>query len=188
MIPAFNQTRSTCLASRCEVADTFFTRFCGLQLRKELPEGCGLLLSPCNSIHMFFMRFPIDVLFLDDALKVVGMCEGIKPWRVSSIYRTAKRLSNYLQEQYKRQARKKGMLSSLRNRLVEKSRYLFLLICVTGLVTGLMLPHTQFPLETQFILVTGGLLSWSLLAVYPSGFDFTCLLPLTGFCCSLCLQ
>lgn len=78
-----NVTRKTILAGKCEIASTFFARFRGLQFRKELPPGHGLLIKPCNSIHMFFMRFPIDALFLDSENRIVHICEGIKPWRVS---------------------------------------------------------------------------------------------------------
>lgn len=78
-----NVTRNTVLASNCEVASTFFARLRGLQFRKELPPGHGMLITPCNSIHMFFMRFPIDALFIDPENRIVHICEGIKPWRVS---------------------------------------------------------------------------------------------------------
>jgi len=47
-------------------------------------------LEPCNSIHMFFMRYPLDILFLDKGGKVVFMYKGIKPWRVGRIVRGAK--------------------------------------------------------------------------------------------------
>lgn len=55
-----------------------------------LPEGGGLVLDPCGSIHMFFMRYPLDVLFLDKEGRVVFMYKGIKPWRVGRIVRGAK--------------------------------------------------------------------------------------------------
>ncbi|MDX1926557.1 MAG: DUF192 domain-containing protein, partial [Pirellulaceae bacterium] len=48
-----------------EIASTFWSRFVGLQFRRELPKHSGLWLSPCSSIHTCFMRFPIDVLMLD---------------------------------------------------------------------------------------------------------------------------
>ncbi|HOJ79955.1 MAG TPA: DUF192 domain-containing protein [Clostridiales bacterium] len=84
-----NVTRKTVLADKCEVASTFFARFRGLQFRKELPPGHGLLITPCNSIHMFFMRFPIDALFIDSENRIVHIYEGIKPWRVSGIIKNA---------------------------------------------------------------------------------------------------
>ena len=48
-----------------EYADTFWRRFCGLMFRKQLPKGQGLLLAPCNGVHMCFMRFAIDAIFID---------------------------------------------------------------------------------------------------------------------------
>ncbi len=54
----------------CEVADSFVSRLRGLLGRDSLPAGHGLFLSPASSIHTFFMRFPIDVVFLDRDLVV----------------------------------------------------------------------------------------------------------------------
>lgn len=51
--------------------------------RRDLPAGHGLLIKPCSSIHMFFMRFPIDVVFLDRDNVVVKVVHGIKPWRMA---------------------------------------------------------------------------------------------------------
>lgn len=67
------------------VADTFWTRFAGLQFTRELPEGQGLLIRPCNSVHMFFMRYPIDVVFLTRDLVVERLLPGLKPWKVSPV-------------------------------------------------------------------------------------------------------
>ncbi len=84
-----NITRNTVLANNCAHARTFFARFKGLQFKKELPADHGLLITPCNSIHMFFMRFAIDAVFIDANGAVVYIEEGIKPWRVSRIVRNA---------------------------------------------------------------------------------------------------
>ncbi len=51
--------------------------------RRDLPTGRGILITPCSSIHMFFMRFPIDVVFLDKEDRVVKVVDGIKPWRTA---------------------------------------------------------------------------------------------------------
>jgi uncharacterized protein len=48
-----------------------------------LPAGEGLLLKPCGSVHMLFMRFPIDVVFLDRELSVVGVAPDLRPWRMA---------------------------------------------------------------------------------------------------------
>ena len=82
-----NKSKAVVLAKSCEMADSFYRRFCGLMLRRSLPHGTSLALKPCNSIHMLFMRFPIDVLFIDKDNVVVGCCKSIKPWRLSSIFR-----------------------------------------------------------------------------------------------------
>lgn len=63
-----------------EKADTFFKRLFGLTGRKSLPPFHGLLLSPCNSIHMLFMRFPIDAVFLDKNFKIKKIVPNLKPW------------------------------------------------------------------------------------------------------------
>ena len=63
-----------------ETADTFFARFRGLMLRKRLPAGHGLLIVPCNSIHMCFMRFAIDAIFIDKDYRVLKVARNVKPW------------------------------------------------------------------------------------------------------------
>lgn len=73
------------LVADLEIASTSWSRAVGLMGRPELPAGRGLWIEPCNSIHMFFMRFAIDVLFLDRAGRVKRVMLGLKPWRVSPI-------------------------------------------------------------------------------------------------------
>ncbi|TML60208.1 MAG: DUF192 domain-containing protein, partial [Actinobacteria bacterium] len=55
----------------------------GLLGRTSLPDGEGLLLKPCGSVHTFFMRFPIDVVFLDRELSVVAVSAEVAPWRTA---------------------------------------------------------------------------------------------------------
>jgi uncharacterized membrane protein (UPF0127 family) len=71
------------VAERVQLASDPWSRFWGLTGRRELPPGHGLLITPCSSIHMFFMRFPIDVVFLDRDDIVVKIVHGIKPWRMA---------------------------------------------------------------------------------------------------------
>jgi uncharacterized membrane protein (UPF0127 family) len=78
------------VATNVEVADTVWRRFVGLMGRRDLPAGHGLCIKPCSSVHMFFMRFPLDVAFVDDDGRVVHAYHGIRPWRVSRIVRGAK--------------------------------------------------------------------------------------------------
>lgn len=69
-------------------ADSFATRALGLIGRSGLPDGETLLiqgtkLAACNSVHTCFMRFPIDVVFVDDTLTVRSIVRNLKPWRVT---------------------------------------------------------------------------------------------------------
>lgn len=68
------------------------TRMKGLLGRKELPEGTGLIIDPCNSIHTFFMQFPIDVIFTDSQDRVVKVLKDMGPWRLSWIYFRAQKV------------------------------------------------------------------------------------------------
>ena len=61
-------------------ADSFFTRFAGLMFRKKLPAATGLFLAPCNSVHMCFMRFAIDVVYLDKEYNIVKVVKNLRPW------------------------------------------------------------------------------------------------------------
>jgi uncharacterized protein len=72
------------VCERCNIADSFVTRLRGLLGRRQLPSGEGLLLSPSSSVHTFFMRFPIDVVFLDRSLRVVGVSPNVRPWRLAA--------------------------------------------------------------------------------------------------------
>jgi uncharacterized membrane protein (UPF0127 family) len=72
------------VCGRCELADTFVTRARGLQGRAALAAGEGLLIRPSFSIHTFFMRFPIDVVFLDRGGFVLDVVPALKPWRTAT--------------------------------------------------------------------------------------------------------
>jgi uncharacterized membrane protein (UPF0127 family) len=65
-----------------EVANTFWSRLKGLQFRAPLAAGAGLLLVPCSSIHTFWMRFSLDVLFLSHQGRVLNVRSGVRPWRI----------------------------------------------------------------------------------------------------------
>ena len=75
---------------RVEEADTFRKRFLGLMGRRRLPRGQGLLLSPCSSVHMCFMRFSIDVLYLDEEYRILKIVRDLLPWIGMSICPGAK--------------------------------------------------------------------------------------------------
>lgn len=65
---------------RVEVADSFFRRFLGLMGRRTLPAGHGLLIAPCSSIHMCFMRFAIDAIYINRDYQVLKVVKGLRPW------------------------------------------------------------------------------------------------------------
>lgn len=72
------------ICERCAVADSPWSRLRGLLGRKELPRDEGLLIRPTWSIHMFFMRFPIDAVFVDRDGVVLRIAEHLAPWRMAS--------------------------------------------------------------------------------------------------------
>jgi uncharacterized protein len=81
---AANETRGTLLAEHLETATSLWGRFMGLMGRRSLPAGHGLWLGG-NGIHMMFMRFPIDAVFLgrpapDGLRPVVSVHRGLRPW------------------------------------------------------------------------------------------------------------
>ncbi len=71
------------VCERCEMADGFFNRGRGLLGREGLERGHGMLIKPTWSVHTAFMRFAIDVLFLDKDLTVLGVKRRLKPWRAA---------------------------------------------------------------------------------------------------------
>jgi uncharacterized membrane protein (UPF0127 family) len=86
MRPSFQLVdgRGEAVVSDLKIAAGFWRRFAGLQLRRRarFPAGCGILLVPCNSIHTMFVRFPLDVTFLDKSGKVLAVRRGVRPWRI----------------------------------------------------------------------------------------------------------
>jgi uncharacterized protein len=71
------------VVEQCLVAARPLRRMRGLLGRRSFPGGEGILLRPAASIHTFFMRFPIDVVFLDRELVVVGIAHELRPWRTA---------------------------------------------------------------------------------------------------------
>jgi uncharacterized protein len=71
----------------CEVAGSAMTRMRGLLGRRGLPRGHGLFIEPTWSVHTWFMRFPIDVVFLDRDLTVLELRTHLKPWRMAARFR-----------------------------------------------------------------------------------------------------
>jgi uncharacterized membrane protein (UPF0127 family) len=84
-----NLSTGTEIANQVSTADTFFKRLKGLMFTKSLLTGHGLYIKPCRSIHTFFMNYPIDVLYLDEQLEVVGMDVHMLPAAVGKYQRKA---------------------------------------------------------------------------------------------------
>ena len=81
----FNPKTQEVFADDLKMNKTFFSRLIGLMFKKNLPASSGIILKPCTQIHTCFMRFNIDVIFLDKDLKVVHIIENMKPWRISPL-------------------------------------------------------------------------------------------------------
>ncbi len=76
-------------------SSAFWFRLKGLLGRDGLPEGQGVRLAPCTSIHMFFMRFPIDAIFLDRDDRVIALYADIQPWRMSGFHPSARQVLEF---------------------------------------------------------------------------------------------
>jgi uncharacterized protein len=74
----------TVVCARCVIADSAWLRTKGLLGRSSLADDEGILLQPGSSIHMFFMRFSIDAVFLDRDLNVLRVAADLRPWRMAS--------------------------------------------------------------------------------------------------------
>jgi uncharacterized membrane protein (UPF0127 family) len=78
-----NQRTGVIVASDLELADSAWARLRGLLGRRGLPAGHGMRIRPSGSVHMMFMRFPIDVVFVNRDDEVVKTVRGLRPWRFS---------------------------------------------------------------------------------------------------------
>jgi uncharacterized membrane protein (UPF0127 family) len=77
----------TVVCAHCEVADRALKRMRGLLGRRGLEAGGGMLITPAPSVMTFFMRFPIDVVFLDRERRIVGISHTLRAWRVAGARR-----------------------------------------------------------------------------------------------------
>jgi uncharacterized protein len=71
------------LAEHAGWYDSMWNSFRGLMLRRQLPSGAGIVLTPCNSVHMALMRMPLDVVYFDVEHRIVKLVSDLKPYRVS---------------------------------------------------------------------------------------------------------
>ena len=79
-----NQTRNAFLGDAVEVADTSEKRRVGLLKHERLEPGSGLWITPCESVHTFFMKFPIDLVYIDKKRKVRKVRNAVPAWRLSA--------------------------------------------------------------------------------------------------------
>jgi len=80
------------ISNDVKIANDSMSRMVGLLNKNDLPHGESLLIEPCNSIHTFFMKFNIDVLFLDKNNRVVKVFRDMPPWRITRPYLSVKRV------------------------------------------------------------------------------------------------
>jgi len=80
-----NKTKNLLVVENVILANTYFSRLRGLLGKKSLGAGEGMLLKPCNAIHMMFMRFNIDAVFISKDNKVVYILKNFRKWRFSKI-------------------------------------------------------------------------------------------------------
>ena len=78
------------IVPRLEIAGSLWAQTVGLIGRTEIASNAGLLIPHCNAIHTAFLRFPIDVMFLDKELNVVRLISDLAPWRMVGFVRGAK--------------------------------------------------------------------------------------------------
>lgn len=70
------------LAPHVLIAASFPERARGLLGRAPLPAGSMMLLTPCNAVHTWFMRYPLDLVFVDRELRVCRVCRHVVPFRM----------------------------------------------------------------------------------------------------------
>ena len=85
-----NISKGITLAQEVILAEKFWGRFKGLIGTSKLPENKALLIKPCSSIHTWFMKYPIDVIFLDCDNQIVHILHAIAPYRFGPLVRNAK--------------------------------------------------------------------------------------------------
>jgi len=85
-VQILNKTKNIIIADNVRVADSFWSRLVGLMNKNTILSNEALIITRCQSIHMFFMRFAIDAVFVDKNNTVVGLVRNIKPWQLSPIF------------------------------------------------------------------------------------------------------
>jgi uncharacterized protein len=85
-----NRSQGAPLGERVEVADNFRRRLLGLLGRPPLKAGEGLLITPSRGVHMFGMRYPLDVVLADAGRQVVACFPCLRPWHTTGIHAEAR--------------------------------------------------------------------------------------------------
>jgi len=78
-----NVTRGTLIGDAIDIAETSAARRTGLLKHRKLDPGTGLWITPCESVHTFFMKFAIDLIYIDRKRRVRGVVRALRPWRFS---------------------------------------------------------------------------------------------------------
>jgi len=86
LVRIVNESKQTELGDQVEMARSFWKRGIGLMFRSGLASGAGLVIDPCSSIHTMWMRFPIDVLYVDKDGTINRADEAMKPWRFGPLF------------------------------------------------------------------------------------------------------
>jgi uncharacterized membrane protein (UPF0127 family) len=78
-----NVTRGTSIGDAIDIAESSAQRRTGLLKHDKLDAGTGLWITPCESVHTFFMKFAIDLIYIDRNRRVRGIVRALRPWRMS---------------------------------------------------------------------------------------------------------
>lgn len=90
-LSVWNVSRNDSVAERVRLANTWWTRLRGMLGHPEPAPGEGMLLSPCQSVHMYWMKYPLDVVFLAPDGRIVEAYHGLAPSKRSHWHRDADR-------------------------------------------------------------------------------------------------
>lgn len=82
-----NTTRDQVLADNARRARSYWKRLIGLMGRKALAPGEGLIIDPCSMVHTHWMRFAIDVIYVNKEDVIVGIDHALRPWHIGHFYR-----------------------------------------------------------------------------------------------------
>lgn len=82
----YNSSKNNLIADDVKIAKTFIKRTFGLIPKSSILKDEGLVIYPCFSVHTFFMKFAIDILFINKQNKVIALYQNVKPYRILPIH------------------------------------------------------------------------------------------------------